>query len=724
MADNKQLRDQLEDLFSDLHIPEPQASPEVAPQRDEESLAIPREDRPEPDEVVAEVPLDARPIEPEPLTQEPLHRPTEPKVQFEPEQGELASQTFIRRTWSHWQSKLGRKLTVGFLIAAVIPALILSIFGILSQVSSIRSNVTSNLELLAAQQETQIEQWIQSQRAAISTLAHEPSLVRLIRTLLMTDQNESEEQTTRLTVNASLSTFQVQHPVFDEVFLLNADGRVVNSTATSHTDKLESDAPYFVQGLKESYFGPPLYIERLDKLSLAIAEPLRYISGETIGVLVGLVDPEPLSQFMQTAPSLGRTGETFLVDAGGVLITSLSGNGKPAPGSLLESFGIERASAGDSGRGIYQSYDGKSVLGVFRWLPKMQMGLLAERQSSDAFRPIFVAIGGTLAVTVLAIALTALLGGQMAKRIVRPIAEMTESARQMIAGDLNVSVATNRSDEIGALGHAFNHMAERLRATIGSLEQTVAERTRQLELANYRLQKRTVHLEASAEVSRAAASTLDPRGLLQTTVDLIRERFQFNHVSFFLLDHTGEWAIAHAATGEVGRTLVAERYRLRVGGESIVGWVCRHFQPRIAPDVRPDDEHLDSALLPETRSEMALPLLAGGRLLGALDVQSAEEDAFDDEDVRTLQGLADLVAVALQNARVFAETRQLAQHQQLATRVLDRLQRASSVSEVFTFVLEELGETFDLAQATFRLNPEYPDEDGRDGLVRTKGWRE
>ena len=227
-----------------------------------------------------------------------------------------------------------------------------------------------------------------------------------------------------------------------------------------------------------------------------------------------------------------------------------------------------------------------------------------------------------------------------------------------------------------------------------------------LQQANYQLQKRAIHLEASTAVSQAAVSILDPQELMQTTVDLIRERFKYYHVSFFLLDEAEEWAVVRASTGEIGRKMVAKPHRLLVGGESMVSWVCQHRKPRIALDVGADAVHFDNPLLPHTRSEITLPLRIGDRLLGALDVQSIEENAFGNDDLRALQGMADLVAITLENARLFATTRKGTRHQRIVTAISERVQQAVSIDETLALTLEELSETFDLARATICLGTE------------------
>jgi HAMP domain-containing protein/putative methionine-R-sulfoxide reductase with GAF domain len=595
---------------------------------------------------------------------------------------------------------------LAFLAAAVIPALIISVFGVLSQVSRVRSDVGKNLDLLATLQENQVEQWISSQIAALSSLAHDPSLERQIRSFLVTNTSESDKQTARLSINAHLSSFLVQHADFDEVFLLSGDGRVAASTDVTHQGQLETEAPYFDQGSEARFFAPSVFVDRLEHSSLVVAEPLRYVTGEPIGVLVGLVKPEPLARLMQSAPGLGESGQTYLVDKEGALVTPLRNKEKPALGEAVTSPGAAKVVAGISGRSTYSNYEGQTVLGVYRWLPEVQMGLLAEQRLAEALRSSYLAVGATVIVTLVAIGLAAMLGSKMAGRIARPVIEITEAAKKMVAGDLKQSVAINRSDEIGDLGLAFNQMADQLRMTIGSLENTVAERTEQLQQASDQYRMRTIHLEASAEISRAAASILDPQELMQSTAELIREQFDFNHVSFFLIDQTGDWAAVVASTGEVGQLRVAQPHRLPVGGESMVGWVCAHGQPRIAFNVGSDAVPFDNPLLPDTRSEMVVPLLVGNQLLGALDVQSDREAAFGEDDVRTLQGMTDLIAITLHNARLFTETQRGAQHQEFITRVTDQMQRANSITDIMTLTLEELGETFDLAQATVCLGTE------------------
>ncbi len=176
-----------------------------------------------------------------------------------------------------------------------------------------------------------------------------------------------------------------------------------------------------------------------------------------------------------------------------------------------------------------------------------------------------------------------------------------------------------------------------------------------LEKQTHDLLRRTRYLEATAEVARDAASILDMEELLPQVVLLISHRFDLYHAGIFLLDPSREWAVLQAASSAGGHRLLARNHRLRVGQEGIVGYVTGRGQHRLALDVEVDSVFFDNPELPDTRSELALPLRARGEIIGALDVQSTEPEAFSDVDVAVLQTLADQVAMAISNARLFRQ---------------------------------------------------------------------
>ena len=179
------------------------------------------------------------------------------------------------------------------------------------------------------------------------------------------------------------------------------------------------------------------------------------------------------------------------------------------------------------------------------------------------------------------------------------------------------------------------------------------------------LERRSMQLRTAIEVSRAASSILEMDELIGQVVELIRERFDLYYVGLFLVDESGEWtgepgrwAVLRAGTGEAGRIMMERGHKLEIGGHSMIGWCVANAQARIALDVGEEAVRFDNPLLPETRSEMALPLVARGGVIGALTVQDSREAAFSKDDVAILQAMADLLAVSIENARLFEQTQE------------------------------------------------------------------
>ncbi len=192
----------------------------------------------------------------------------------------------------------------------------------------------------------------------------------------------------------------------------------------------------------------------------------------------------------------------------------------------------------------------------------------------------------------------------------------------------------------------------------------LAEANRELETSRNALQARTKDLEtrnrqarASAEIGHAATSILESAKLIRQVVNLICERFDLYYVGLFMADDAGEWAVLQAGTGEAGQKMLARGHKIKIGS-GMIGWSIANAQARIALEAGEDTIRLATAELPETRSEAALPLRSRGKVIGALSVQSAQPSAFDPDTIAMLQTMADQVAVALDNARLFAQSQQ------------------------------------------------------------------
>lgn len=182
-------------------------------------------------------------------------------------------------------------------------------------------------------------------------------------------------------------------------------------------------------------------------------------------------------------------------------------------------------------------------------------------------------------------------------------------------------------------------------------------------------ERRAIELETAAEIARDAAKILTLEDLLNQNVYLICEKFGYYHASIFLLDEEGQYAVVKASMGVVGQEMVRRKHKLAVGSNSIIGQVTDTRTPLIINDVLGSELHFRNPLLPETRSEMAVPLLFGNRVIGAIDLQSKTPNAFVEDDVSVFNILADQIAVAIENARSYEISQQAMEDIKEADRV-------------------------------------------------------
>ncbi len=192
------------------------------------------------------------------------------------------------------------------------------------------------------------------------------------------------------------------------------------------------------------------------------------------------------------------------------------------------------------------------------------------------------------------------------------------------------------------------------------LESTIAARTAELDAANSRNERRARQFEAISKIARVISQAQNLETLLPQVTDLISQQFDFYHTGVFLLDANSENAVLIAANSEGGKRMLARNHKLKVGQTGIVGYVAGTGLPRIALDTGVDAIYFNNPDLPETRSELALPLLRkGSEVIGVLDVQSKVPNAFSQEDVRTLSTLADQVSIAIENSQLFEEQQRI-----------------------------------------------------------------
>lgn len=253
-------------------------------------------------------------------------------------------------------------------------------------------------------------------------------------------------------------------------------------------------------------------------------------------------------------------------------------------------------------------------------------------------------------------ALATLASLAIGNRLTNPLQSLTQVANEIIAGNFDAKAEVQTQDEIGTLSTTINSMTENIKGLVQSLEQRVNERTSALQESLQKGERRSKQFEAITKVTQAINATQNLQELLPQISKVISEQFDFYHVGIFITDAANQYAVLGAANSDGGKRLLRRGHQLRIGEQGIVGYVTGTGKPRTAKDVGSDAVYFNNPDLPETRSEMALPLRIAGQIIGALDVQSKQQNAFTEEDVEVLSTLADQVSIAIENARLYEQT--------------------------------------------------------------------
>jgi len=223
--------------------------------------------------------------------------------------------------------------------------------------------------------------------------------------------------------------------------------------------------------------------------------------------------------------------------------------------------------------------------------------------------------------------------------------------------------------------------------------------------------KRAAELATVAEVSTAVSTLQNPEEMLQTVVDLTKQAFNLYHAHIYLLNEGGDTLVLSKGAGEIGRQMVAEGRRIAVNAEkSLVARATRERHGVIVNDVRQEPDFLPHPLLPNTRSEMAVPMIVGGSILGVIDIQDQQVGRFTPEDVNIMTTLATQIAVSLQNARSYARAQRQAEREALINAISERIQSTDSIESALQVAVREIGRALGAQHTVIRLGLERKDE--------------
>lgn len=557
------------------------------------------------------------------------------------------------------RGSLGRQMALILLPLVLIPLLVMGAVAYYRARAILQEQVRGQMSSATETQIQLLDEWKTAREQRLVLASEGAGLRDGVAELLRLQESNNSFALTRDAIRTQLSELRTQagENLFSDVLVIRAsDGHVVASTNQGWEGQ---DLPALTLAAfpATSILTLPVYNDPFlspGDLAILTSAPLRtsvsaapgaFVVGVNTGLRLGQLMEQLQVFWEQSGVYRIELGQTYLVMRPNLLIRLSRYSVEPEVLTGINHPVLRTEETSQANSLEYANLDGTPVLGTFEWIPGWQMGIVNEVPQAQIYAGLSSLAPFTASILAGSALFTLIVVLFATNRLLRPLGSLTEFAGRVSRGDWDYRVPEDRDDELGLLAAALNRMAEDLRGVYRSLEARVEERTRQIRTAS--------------EVARAVTSTPNLDDLMRRAVDLIRDRFGYYHVSIFLLDESNQEAVLRESTGEVGAALKARGHKLAVGSQSVIGFVTANNQPRVASDVGHDPMHFKNELLPGTRSEAAVPLQVGGRVLGALDVQSLESNTFSPEDVSLLQTLADQLSAAIQNARL-AQTSALA----------------------------------------------------------------
>lgn len=543
------------------------------------------------------------------------------------------------------------KLALGLSLAVIIPTIAFYIVISDRATSLSVTTVRDYLTQIGQDRKARLDRALGDARGALRSIADNPLYSQQITFVL--DDNDPTAVRRAQVVNV-MNSLLVSSRLFTNVRLLNPNGAVVARTnqASNESDN-ESNFQGFLAGLKAGQLReePELVIyqtvpEAPTEPSRSIIEVVQLIYRENqqvAGYLIGEIDIEfVILNNLTLASNAFIQPRSYLATADSVIFSAPED--RAAIEQAISASPIEQALRGQTG---VQDYTIRTTPYTAYYSRLAERGLALITETSDllsyALTP-YQALGENATLLIALGAVIVLLTVLLNWLIAVPIIEVREALERMRNGDFESPVrAANFNDETGALARAFISLRVQLRDIIRGLEE--------------RLDARDRDILATQEVSRAAATQRDLQFLMDEVVNLIINQFtNIYHAQIFLVDHDRRYAVLRASTGEAGQKLLARGHRLAVGSLSVIGQVTEQGRPVVAADISTSEVHRRNEFLQETEAELAIPLRVGERIIGALDVQSKLTNTFDEDQIKILQTMADQIAIAIENARLYEES--------------------------------------------------------------------
>jgi len=577
-----------------------------------------------------------------------------------------------QRRWFSLKTIYARLLITFVLIVLLLGGSI-GIFTTIAAFRSGQAHIINQLSSVATLKEAEIDTWLKKLQLDLTVELNQGSASQHIKTILTTSPNTASFQQAHEAQSNHFKETIALRATFDELFLMDIRGNVILASNPTLEGDFHGVQPYFKSGLEEAR----VFVQTLsfsgvaaDVNTVVAVHPVFDDNGESLGVLAGRASSAVLNQIMHERTGLGETGETYLVGSNKVLLTDSRFPTYEPGKTYIHTKGVETAlNENENGSGLYDSYRGTGVIGVYRWYPPLNIVLLAEQEQSESFRPIFAAMWLNVGITILAVGIAFMVSFIITKSIATPITNLSKVARQIAAGDLSKRATAEQDDEIGNLAAAFNQMADELASMIDTLEHRVIARTQRLETV--------------ATLSGQLNAILDIDQLLTELVNQVKKQFNYFNVQVYILDQTRQNLVMQAGIGETGAKLKAEGYQIPLnnGNKSVL------VQSAISGEVvsiQTKPSQIDGIIC----AEMSVPIVTEEKVVGVLGVQLDNKSGLDESDTSLLRTLANQVAIALTNAHLFTQNQVTLAKTEKLYQVSQRMVAAHNLTELIAGIVE------------------------------------
>jgi len=602
---------------------------------------------------------------------------------------------------------LRTKLLTGFLLVALVPLGIVFFLNNSTTSQNLTDSSDAALQGVAAETAAALDTFLAERLNDVRTEAQRSILLEYL-TLPKAERAGSEAEKA---LNTDLLAVARRDQTFiTSVGLLDANGFSVADTEPTEVGVDKSNRNYFTEARDLPYASPIEISGTTGAISMYFSAPVRDSSGEFIGVLRIRYDATVIQSIVKNSAEQANLDALNIVvfDENHIrlahnlapelifksvvplpadMVTRLQSEGRLYANRPVEELSTNIQDMEDGLNNLDQQPffvaefhdEGEGNEEGTAIHLETQPWLIAAGQDQDVFLAPLTAQTRTNVILALIIAgIVAFVAVLVAQTISNPVVRLTNVAQQIAGGDIAVQAKVETGDEIGQLASTFNQMTAQLRELIGSLEQRVADRTKAL--------------SSVAEVGTAASTILETDKLLQQVVDLTKERFNFYHAHIYLLNAAGDTLVLASGAGEAGRQMVAEKRSISLDREqSLVARAARERKGVTVNDVTETPDFLPNPLLPDTRSELAVPMIAGERVIGVFDVQSELVGRFTDADIAVQTTLSSQIAIAVQNAYQYEETKSALSQSERLFNASDRLSQAQSLQELIKAAVESLG---------------------------------